>query len=321
LSAQKMNHLSPIRLGANTMQLIDDLINQLSDEASSTQGALLKAQILGHRLGDSDLAAWVEHELRGYPDEAVVPSYRRLRLTLTGHVTNGVYHYSNQTLPTQHLKEPLKTNLTHKDVRDSISAIESWSGKDDIRIAIPAEAYHVLSEPLSQTYFVQQAWGKPSVGAIDQILVQVRSRLLEFCLKISDQLPPDLTPPELRKKAQDLSSNEIFRHAVFGDNVTIVVGSGSIRNVENKIVRDDFQSLREHLKEHGISEPDIAELKTALTEDSSSKEVQNQTIGPRVKDWLGSMMGKAGTVAWQVSIGAAGSILGAAIDAYYRFRT
>jgi len=303
------------------MQLIDDLIDLLSDETSSTQGSLLKAQILGHRLGNSDLSAWVEHELRGYPDEAEVPSYRRLRLTLMGHVTNGVYHHNNQTLPTQHLKEPLKTNITHKDVRDSISAIETWSGKDGISITIPAEVYHFLSEPLSETYFVQQAWGKPSVGAIDQILVQVRSRLLEFCLKISDQLPPDLTPPQIRQKAEDMSSNDIFRHAVFGDNATIVVGSGSIRKVKNKIVRNDFQTLREHLKEHGITEPDIAELETAITIDSSSSEVQSQTIGPRVKSWLGSMMGKAGSTVWQVSMGAAGNILGAAVSAYYGFGT
>jgi hypothetical protein len=303
------------------MQLVDDLINLLSDESSSTQGALLKAQVLGHRLGNAELSAWVEHELRGYPEDAEIPPYRRLKLSLRGHVTNGVYHHQNQTLPTQHLKEPLRTNITHKDVRDSISAIESWRGKDDISITIPAEVYSALSEPFSETYYVQQAWGKPSVGAVDQILVQVRSRLLEFCLKISDQLPANLTEPEIRQKAEDMSYNDIFRNAVFGDNATIVVGDGSIRNVKNKIIRNDLQSLKEHLRASGVSEPDLAELETAITGDSSSSEVKSGALGPRVRSWVGSMMGKAGTTAWQISIGAAGNVLGAAIGAYYGFGT
>lgn len=61
------------------MQLIDELITLLSDEKATVQSALLKAQILAHRLGDAELATWVEHELRGYPSDAEVPPYRVLR--------------------------------------------------------------------------------------------------------------------------------------------------------------------------------------------------------------------------------------------------
>ena len=303
------------------MKLIDDLIDLLSDESSSTQGALLKAQVLGHKLGDAELSSWVEHELRGYPEDVEVPPYRRIDLSLRGHVSNGVYHHKNQTLPVQHLPEPLRTNLTHKDVRDSVSAIEGWRGKDDISIIIPAETYHALSEPLSETYFVQQAWGKPSVGAFDQILIQVRSRLLEFCLKLSDEMPADLPAIEIRKKAEEVSSNDIFRNAVFGDNVTIVVGSGSISNVKNKVVRHDLDSLKRNLEEHGVSKADIADLELALAEDSQSQEVHTGSIGPRVRGWIGAMMGKAGTAAWQISLGAAGNVLGGAIASYYGFGT
>ena len=303
------------------MQLIDELIDLLSDESSSIQRALLKAQVLGHKLGDAELSSWVEHELRGYPESIEVPPYRRIDLSIRAHVTNGVYLYKNQTIAVQHLQEPLRTNLTHKDVRDSVSAIEGWRGNDDIAIIIPAETYHALSEPLSEAYFVQQAWGKPSVGAFEQIIVQVRSRLLEFCLRISDKLPADLPSQEIRKKAEEMSANDIFRNAVFGDNATIVVGGGSIANVKNKVVRHDIHSLKQHLQEHGVSEGDISNLETAVAEDSQSPEVGEGSIGPSVRAWIGTMVGKAGTTAWQVSIGAAGNILGSAIAAYYGFGT
>ena len=37
------------------MQLISEIIDLLSDEKSTIQSALLKAQVLAHRLGNADL--------------------------------------------------------------------------------------------------------------------------------------------------------------------------------------------------------------------------------------------------------------------------
>lgn len=299
------------------MKLLDEIIQLLSDEKATVQSALLKAQVLAHRLGDAELSAWVEHELRGYPQDAAVPPYRVLRLTLVGHVTNGYYHYSNQTLPTAHLEEPFRTNITQSKVRDSVSAIESWSDKENVAATIPPEALHLLSKPLSDTYYVQQAWGKFGVGAVEQILVQVRSRLLEFCLRISDRLPPDLSDPQVRRIADEMGSHDIFRNAVFGDNATVVVGSGSIRDIKNKVVRRDLESLLSTLREQGVSAEDLSALQTAIADDESSEDVRKGELGPRVKNWIGTMIGKAGSATWEVSMGAAGNLLGSALGSYY----
>ncbi len=308
-------------LGAH-MQLINDIIQLLSDEKATVQSALLKAQVLAHRLGDTELSRWVENELRGYPADAEVPPYRILKLTLIGHVTNGYYHYSNQTLAVGHLKEPARTNLTKNIVRESVSAIESWFDRDNIAITIPAEALHMLSKPLSDSYFVQQAWGKFSVGAVEQILVQVRSRLLGFCLKITDGLPADLPDPQVREVADQMNARDIFRNAVFGDNVTVVVGSGTISEIKNKVVvRHDLDSLLANLKEQGVGEGDLATLRTAIADDKSSEDVRNGKLGPRVRSWVGTMVGKAGSAAWEVSMGAAGNLLASALGSYYGIGT
>lgn len=304
---------------AHSMKLVHEIIDLLGDEKASTQSALLKAQILAHRLGNAELGSWVEHELRGYPDESELPPYRVLKLTLVGHVTNGVYHYSNQTLATAHLKEPLRTNLTTARIRESIATIESWSNKENMALTIPAEALHALSKPLSETYFVQQAWGRYSVGAMDQILIQVRSRLLEFCLKISDKLPDDLTTPQAREKASELGSSEIFRNAVFGDNATIVVGGGTIQGVKNQVSKSDIESLTRFLVSVGVPKVDIDDLPAAISADSDSSEVQSKAIGPSVRSWIGRVVAKAGTAGWDVSIGAAGNLLAAAIASFYGF--
>lgn len=295
------------------MQILDEIIGLLSDDTASLQAALLKAQVLAHKLGDDDLAQWVGNELRGYSPDSDVPPYRSIKLTVMGHITNGVYHHNNQVLGIQHLKEPLRTNISSKNFRDSVGAIAGWRDGESIVVSIPTEVCHLLSEPLSDTYFVQQAWGKPSAGAFEQILVQIRSRLLEFCLRIDDKLPKDLSPGEIKEKAEELSSNEIFRNAIFGDNATIVIGSGQISGIENRVVKNDLDSLERLLSDHGVAQQDIVELRTAIEVDGP----QSEGVGPRVSIWMGNMLAKAGTGAWEITVGAAGTLLAGAIAAFY----
>lgn len=303
------------------MQLLDEIIDLLSSDNASTENALIKAQVLAHRLGDSELTQWVEHELRGYPDTAEIPSYRVVSVTLVGHITNGVYHYQNQTLPTGHLPEKLKRNLTRRELRQSISVLENWSKTENMGMSIPAEVLPAFSKSLSETYYVQQAWGRFGVGSILQVLTQIRSRLLEFCLKISDQFPPEMTAPQVREKAEEMGSKDVFRNAIFGDNTTIVVGDGSIGYVKNTIIKNDIESLVRHLDSLGVDSTDLEELKAAIVEDSGSASLEQKSLGPRVRGWIGTMVAKAGTASWQVSLEAAGNLLATAISKFYGFGT
>jgi hypothetical protein len=211
----------------------------------------------------------------------------------------------------------MRTNVSTKDVRDSVGVIAGWKDSESLVVAIPTEMCHFLSEPLSETYFVQQAWGKPSAGAFEQILVQVRSRLLEFCLKIDDKLPKNLTPEQVREKAEEFSSNEIFRNSVFGDNVTIVIGSGQISGIKNKVTKNDLGSLEKLLSAHGIEQSDLIDLRLAIEEDGLGK----SSIGPKVSTWMGNMLAKAGNGAWDISVSAAGTLLAGAVGAFYGLAT
>ncbi len=58
--------------------LLDEIIVTLSDENGSLTSALLKTKVLLHSIGKKDLASWVTHELKGYPDEGSIPEYRKI---------------------------------------------------------------------------------------------------------------------------------------------------------------------------------------------------------------------------------------------------
>jgi hypothetical protein len=302
------------------MQLINEIIEILSSEKPNLENALIKAQVLAHQLGESELGNWANAELRGYPDGTELPPYRIITISVRGVITNGHYRYNDQPLPLAHLDKGLRDNLETSRLTQSIAVIGHWADKDNLSVTIPPELYPTLGEGLDGDYWVERAWGKHSVGAMLQVLTEVRSRLLEFALRISDNLPPDLRAAEMKEASNGAGVSEAFRNAIFGDNTTIVVGGGSIHGVTNTVIHGDFDSLARSLRTQSVPDSDIQELKDAIDSDTSDSDVQDKKgFGPRVRAWMGSMVAKAGSSAWQVSIGAAGNILASAISKFYGF--
>jgi len=302
------------------MLLIDEIIDLLSSADPSVENALFKAQVLAHRLGESELAQWVESELKGYPKDTELPSYRIVPITILGNASNGAYRVSEQPLPLMHLDPAIREKLDVKRLTQSIAVIEGWCKEDeDLSIVVAPEFYPLLNKGLGNGYQVERAWGKPSMGAMLQVVAEVRSRLLEFALKLSDRLPPEARREDMKQLARDAHVGDLFRNSVFGDNTTIVVGGGSIQNVTNSVVNNDLESLARALRDLSVPESDIQALQAAIKEDSASEEVASRTIGPRVRSWIGSMVAKAGGAGWEVGISAAGGLLAKAIAAYYGF--
>lgn len=302
------------------MQLIDEIIDLLSSASPNVENALFKTQVLAHRLGEGELSQWVEFELKGYPKDAELPSYRIIPITVMGNASNGAYRVSEQPLPLMHLDKSLREKLDENHLTQSIAVIEGWcSDEKHLSIVIAPEFYPLLNKGLGNGYQIERAWGKTSMGAMVQVVTEVRARLLEFALKLSDRLPPEAKREDMKQISKEAHVGDLFHNSVFGDNTTIVVGSGSIQNVRNSVAKNDVESLANILRQHEVSEPDIAALREAIEQDSTSTEVAEQSLGPRVRAWIGGMVAKAGSTGWKVSIGAAGDLLAKAIAAYYGF--
>lgn len=302
------------------MRLVNEIIDLLSSSTPNLENALFKAQVLAHKLGEGSLKSWVDSELKGYAESSELPSYRILDVTVMGSFSNGVYRYPEQPLPIMNIDERLRRKLQVRQLFESVVVIDKWSkSESDLSIVIAPEFYHELSKGLGGGYTVDRAWGKNSVGAMLQVVVEVRSRLLELALQIADRIPREPELAEIKQISKDMDVGEIFRNAVFGDNATILVGSGSIQGVNNSVIKNDFHSLANALKSHCVPDEDIAALAQAIAEDQGSEDHEQKSFGPKVRHWLGDMISKAGSATWHVSIGAAGNILGSALGAFYGF--
>lgn len=300
------------------MHLLNEIIDILSSSEPSLENALFKAQVLAHRLGEVEMKNWVVSELKGYGDRNDLPPYRILPVTVMANLSNGVVRYSEQVLPLRSADPRVRDRLSNKHLTESIAVIEQWSKKDnDLSIVIAPEFYGHLKNGIERSFEIERAWGKCSVGAMLQVVVEVRTRLLEIALQVSDRIPQEPKTELIKQVSQEVAVSEIFRNAVFGSNTTIVVGGGTIQNVSNSVIVNDIESLFAALRRQGIADGDLATLQEAIDHDSESEEVKAKQLGPRVKGWIAAMVKKAAEGAWNVGLGAAGGILSAAIAGYY----
>src|SRR4030042_1035223 len=147
----------------------------------------------------------------------------------------------------------MRSKFTTNCLTESIAVLESYAKDNrDLSIPIAPEFYSLLSEGITGGYQIEQAWGQFSPGAMLQVVTEVRSRLLDFILELSERIPEEPDISEMKEKSKEIGTSGLFKNAVFGDNATIMVGSHNIQSIQNSIITNSFDSLAEVLRKHSV---------------------------------------------------------------------
>jgi hypothetical protein len=301
------------------MKLADEIVDLLSSNDGILSEALIKTKVLLHKIGHKDLVAWVNKELNGYDDNDELPDYRIVGAQVLVNASNGAYEVRSHPIPLGHLDEDYRKKLENGRMPQSLAVIEEFSNSEGgtLESSIPMEANGYLGKGLSNNYIIQRAWSEISITSVSNILMQVRSRLLDFVLELSSQFSDVETSTEIKDIARQVDAENLFNNAIFGDNTTIVVGTENTQTVTNTITKNDLESLRKTLIENGVDVNDITSLEAAISEDSDFNVVKRNEYGSSVKDWLGGMLTKAIDTSWQIELGVASSLLATALNNYY----
>lgn len=301
------------------MELVESIVEILSSEKPNLTDALIKTKVVLHRLGEKKPVEWVNSELEGYDDSSNLPDYRVVGSMVKANIMNMAYSANNVDVPVYHLDEDLRRSLEKSSFRQGIAAIEDLANtdSDSVQRPIPHALYGLLSEKFASGYRVQSAWCEVPKHSLIQILTQVRSRLLDFILELSDKVSDTDDSTDLKRLSKEIGTESLFNNAVFGHNATIVVGNHNVQNTENTVSIGDFESLATFLKENRVGYDDIEALRAAVGQDEGSNSHKERKYGPRVKEWFQSMMGKAVDGTWTIGTGAAGNILATALNSFY----
>lgn len=266
--------------------LLDDIISILSDSKGSLTDALLKTKVLLYQLGKKDLVTWVNAELTGYPEGAEVPPYRIVGGEVRGHIVSVAWQQQNYLLPINHLKEETKKNILEHKIQMSIQSIEeavaSFREKGGgLHRNLPTEFGALFQKVLTPGTNVWSCWCVLNMVEVENVLAEVRSRLLDFALELKDAVG-DVTEKELPKKAEEVHAEKIFTTAIYNTG-TVIFGSTNIQ-VNNQ--QGDIEGLLKEVAKLGYDQKELDELRQAVLEDKSKGEKPSITEGETSKWYI-----------------------------------
>jgi hypothetical protein len=299
--------------------LLEDIQGSAVDANSDLGTLLRKCKLLAARLGSKPLEDWLLWESNGYPDNVSVPEYRIWSLEVKGHFAGPFGSgMRNAPIPIACLPEKVRESYQHYESRQSIASIEAMlSAKDDggtLQVSTGDLAL-VLGQKVYRHQNCIQAWAEFSTNHLHELLNSVRNRVLDFALAVWKEEPTAGETSAKPSTVMDASRvTQIFNTTVYGGSANLV-GSASHSTIEFNIEAKNFSSLESVLRESGIEEDDVKELKTALQ--SGEQPTANKGFGPRVSAWIAKMVKKAAEGSWGVGVGAAGTLLAQALSKYY----
>lgn len=297
--------------------LIDEIVQLLSSDQGSIKEALLKTKILLHKIGHRELVEWVNNELNGYKKDENVPQYRVMHALVEGNVVNIRMRASSHPIPIGHLSDSEREKLEIIPMLDSLEVVSQLASSDSgtLMRPIPLECNHLLDKGFSQGTHVQQAWCKINPVEVQNIIFQVRSRLLDFMLDLKDSLGAATSDDDIKQKASTLDPTSMFNNAIFGPNTTIVVGSDNQQTIDNSIVSCDFDSLSKRLKKLGVDDVAIKELQD-IADDEKTK-LDKPSLKTQVGDWIKRQVGKQLNLEAQTAIAFSVDAVTQAVRTYF----
>jgi len=299
--------------------LLNEIIEQLSSSTGNLTDALLKTKVLLHQIGRKDLVSWVNSELTGYPDDNV-PPYRVVSMEVHGHVASIAWEMRDYLMPISHLKPGQRKNLTSNNMTSSIHVIEesvkSFREKSGgMRCNLPTEATALFKKVILPGVNVISVWCNVNMGDVENILAEVRSRLLDFALELRDIVGADADPVQFKEKADKADTAGIFQTAIYGSGNTVVLGANSTQTVTVTNSKGDIESLRDVLAGIGVPDSDLDELAGAITEDERNGDTPVISDG-KTGNWFTRLLGRAGKGGINVAVDLLSSTIVKALGAY-----
>jgi len=156
-------------------------------------------------------------------------------------------------------------------------------------------------------------------NAVEGILDAVRNRLLAFVLELETQFPEKAESEEAAGEIPADRSAQIFQTHVYGGQNVIASGHDITQQTvftPPDLSAGDLGALLNYVRELGVSEEDVVDLKRVVEEEAPSEPGQ---LGPRSEGWLGRLATKGIEGATTATVGQVVQYAAKAIAQYYGF--
>lgn len=303
------------------MGLLTEIQNDALSDKTPVTTLLRKVMVLASELDSGLLEDWVRHELHGYPNDVQVPEYRILKLNFKVSGNNPGWRVTGQNVPSVLVCAALEDeNFDLFKCRQAVGTIKEDEIRENGRalsINMDNQALFLHGKIFDRSFSISRFWADVPSSQVLGILDAIRNRTLEFALALKKKYPEadNGTGVSTKELSVEKAVSNIYYNTIHG-NVG-VAGNASNSTVNITVNHGNTQELREALAKYGVEDADFIELQAALNDEPDID--ADKRFGPKVNNWVSKMMGKAGSGAWAVSLGAAGALLEKALLAYYGY--
>lgn len=296
------------------MGLLADIQREATDADSSVSALLRRCQILAYRLKSEAFKQWVENELNGYPEDAELPPYRAPQQgVLKATVMNPARWMRGILVPRSLLPEYARDIGTFS-FREGVSSMEATvvearrAEVTTLRTPLPPELFAELE--IMELSTTVEMWVELPVTAYTSVLDSVRNRALQFALEIEAENPEAGDLASDREPVSEDRVNRLVSTVVYGGNVNVGAGDGSVTQLNLGVTPGDMASLVRALKGLGVSSEDIEALRSAIDQDEQETP---EKPGPRTREWLGRMTMATARGVGYIGGGATATVIGTAV--------
>jgi hypothetical protein len=268
--------------------LIESLIKDLY-ENKSLSDVFLKLQTIVYLLKNEQLTNWFNSENNGYSDKVSLPSYRILPVAFFAQIEQnrgfaGRLMLNHFNLPIDWINDNELQNIMSKfEYRGSIGEIpdlisNSENGTLSITVPNTTMTISLFSKRLEPNCYIHSIWREIPKNSIQNIIFQIKSKLLQFLLEINEVLNLNISFTEMENKEKiEKAFNQNITNNIFGNNNNVATGENVEQHINQSFV--DYEKL----KEYGVEEQHIGELK------SIEKESDKKTLKNNVLSWCGKV--------------------------------
>lgn len=299
------------------MPLIHEIQAELLDENKGVGFILLKLKFLASKLDAEFLEDWVQHEAEGYPEEVDVPDYRVASITYEGNFADAVKQLTT-TIPTHLVKEYAGEQWTRYEIRSGLSLIDQQLRdlRDGNHFGIDASNLPLLlQDKVFKGMAIIGIQSKIDKGAFLNVQHTVRSRVLDFVLKLEKQMP-SVVDIEIGGRVTKLSDDEratvthLTQQVIHG-NVTHINASGDNLALHVKVEQGDLEALVTALTQKGIAKRDAQELAEIAKVNPGELDEEG------TESWLQEKLRKGAIEAWGIGKDVAKPVIIEALKGYF----
>jgi molybdopterin converting factor small subunit len=272
--------------------MIKELIRDIAFDKITVAQALTRAKLIAHLIKNDIFKSWLNKELNGYEfEDPMLPDYRKIWAEI--HLTAEFPFGRTQTFPVllPDSRQDIEDLLNYHRVIEPISIVEQnmeqlTEGKGYInltggQVQLVGELYKdQVQRHNGVIRSGQRTIGKSQLANIVELTKQ---KLIDTLQDLEEQFP-EIDNKYIMNEENDRKAQNIITNNIYGNNNPLNVAAGdNIKQGDINLTINEAQY--EHLRELGVQEPELQELK--VLDDVTPK--GNPDRKGKIMGWLGKV--------------------------------